>query len=78
MRTAIVALAALLTACSPGRAWKDTTGQNRGFNAMRADELGCIKEVDDWQKRTGIELYPIGVVNRRALCMAEHGWAQNL
>ncbi len=45
---------------------------------MRADELGCIKEVDDWQKRTGIELYPIGVVNRRALCMAEHGWAQNL
>ncbi|MBS0273653.1 MAG: hypothetical protein JSR55_04465 [Proteobacteria bacterium] len=63
-----------LAACSPNQPWKDITGQNRGFDEMRADEIDCFKAADDWQTSTGIELRPDGVVNRRALCMMQKGW----
>lgn len=69
--------AAFLAGCGDSKAWRDTTAQNRKFDEMRADELSCLKEVDDWQASTGIKLYPDGVVNRRALCMSQKGWVQN-
>ena len=75
MRLAFAAVAlCVLAGCGPSRAWTDASGQNRGFDEMRADEIACIKEVDEWQDATGIKLYAVGVVNRRTLCMAQKGW----
>lgn len=73
------ALAALmaLTACSDPPAWKDGTGQGRGRDELRADEIACIKEVDAWQNATGIVLTVDGIVQRRGLCLIQRGWVQN-
>jgi hypothetical protein len=39
---AVSACVLLVGGCSPGNAWRDTTGQSRGFDQMRADELDCL------------------------------------
>jgi len=43
----------LLAGCGPSQSYRDTTGADRGFDEMHADEISCIKEVDDWQSSTG-------------------------
>ena len=70
----LVIISLMLAACSEEPRWKDRTGMGRGYRETRADNESCLREVRDWEQRTGIKLLPVGVVNRVDLCMVQRGW----
>jgi hypothetical protein len=71
-----LAMVMLLGGCSDEPQWKDLTGKDRSGDAMRADQIGCMSQVDGWQAKTGITLSANAIVRRRVACMTAKGWEQ--
>jgi hypothetical protein len=74
MRRLILIMFLILGACSDEPQWKDASGRGRGGDAMRADQIACMSQVDGWQAKTGITLSADAIVRRRISCMNGKGW----
>lgn len=76
MKRLIVGAVCILLAagCSDGRAWRDVTGQNRGFDQMRADEQSCYQAnmptKDSHPTQDDLQRGFAGITE----CMALRGW----
>ena len=63
-----------LAACSPDRAWVDGTGQNRGYDAMHADNVACYNgEMPKDIAHTSQDQIRAAFA-RIDLCMQLNGW----
>jgi hypothetical protein len=70
----VAVVAALLAACSPSQPWKDGTGQHRGFDEMRADNLACYKAEMPSRASNPSQDQLSAAFARIDTCMALRGW----